>query len=194
MPPLRLGTEPRTPKTGRMSSLGSRVGIAASVVLILIAAFLATRGEDGAGDVAAVETPPRLVGPAELAALAAASGHDLYWAGNRRSHELEISEEPDGSVYLRYLPSGVEAGDPRAEFLTVGTYPVPDAVGALRRSAAEAGSELGHAGNGVTFVNPSSPGSVYLAYPGSDLQIEVYDPRPGRTLQLIRSGAVEPVG
>ena len=37
-------------------------------------------------------------------------------------------------------------------------------------------------------------GDVYLAYAESDLQIEVYDPVPGRALRLVRSGAIRPVG
>ena len=32
-----------------------------------------------------------------------------------------------GRVYVRYLPRGAAAGDPRAGFLTVGTYPGVDA-------------------------------------------------------------------
>jgi hypothetical protein len=76
----------------------------------------------------------------------------------------------------------------------VGTYPVAEPVAALRRLAAEAGSRPSRlAGEGLVVVNPDEPHSVYLAYPDSELQIEVYDPEPGRALRLLRSGAVEPV-
>ena len=41
---------------------------------------------------------------------------------------------------------------------------------------------------GVAFYNHKTPTSVYLAYPHVDLQIEVYDPKPGRAEQLVVAG------
>ena len=172
-----------------------RIGIGVSIVLVLVAIVLVLQGSNGESPAQAIGSSPRLVGTPELEAFEDSLGHAVYWAGERRPDEVELSQEADGSIYLRYLPPGTDAGDPRPRFLTVGTYPVADAVGALRRTAAKAGTTLGRApGGGVVLVNPSSQGSVYLAYPGSDLQIEVYDPTPGRALGLIRSGAIRPVG
>ena len=65
----------------------------------------------------------------------------------------------------------------------------------MRRAAAQAGVSLGNvASDGIILDNPASKGSVYLAYPDSDLELEVYDPAPGRAMELIRSGAIRPVG
>src|SRR5260221_1188805 len=170
-------------------------GVAVSAVLVLVAVFLATQGGDGGDTPQAIDTSPHLVDVGDLTALEGSLGHEVYWAGEQPPDRLELTEEAGTSIYLRYLPPGVEAGDPRPQFLTVRTYPVADAAGALRRTAAKTGSTLGHtADGGVVLVNHSSGGSVYLAYPGSDLQIEVYDPAPGRALALVRSGAVRPVG
>jgi hypothetical protein len=170
------------------------IGVAFSVVLVLVAIALAARGDGGDDAAQARDTSPRLVDSNDLLVLADSLGHPIYWAGSR-SANLELTQEADGSVYLRYLPPGTDAGDSRPQFLTVGTYPVADAVAALQRTADKAGTTLGRApGGGVVLVNPSSQGSVYLAYPGSDLQIEVYDPAPGRALGLIRSDAIQPVG
>jgi hypothetical protein len=166
-------------------------GIAASATLVIVAVVLAITG--GRGE--AVATGPHFVDATDLSDLEAELGHLIYWAGARPPAQLELAEEVDGSLYLRYLTPGVEAGDPEQRFLTVGTYPVADAVGALERTAADAGVSLGQAAEGgVVLSNPTSEGSVYLAYPGSDIQIEVYDPVPGRSLRLIRSGAIRPVG
>lgn len=171
------------------------LGIAASALLVIAAIFLATLGDDGDEEARAAAVAAHFVSASELSDREAELDHPIYWAGPRPPLRLELSEPADGSVYLRYLPSGVVAGDPRVGFLTVGTYPVADAVGALRRTAAAAGVSLGStAGGGVVLPNPSSRGSVYLAYPGSDLQVEVYDPAPGRALRLIRSGQIGPVG
>lgn len=175
--------------------LSPRVGIGVSIVLVAVAIVLASTGggEDDGG--AQADTAPRILDVAGLVELEESLDHSLYWAGEQPPDQVEVTQEADGNVYLRYLPPGVEAGDPREQFLTVGTYSVADPVGSLRSVAAEEGGELERlADGGFVLVNPSSEGSAYLAHPGSELQIEVYDPAPGRALGLIRSGAIEPVG
>jgi hypothetical protein len=68
-------------------------------------------------------------------------------------------------------------------------------VAALKRTAEENDVPLRRLpGGSVLLPNPSSQGSAYLAYPGGDLEIEVYDPEPGRARELIEAGAVRPVG
>jgi hypothetical protein len=175
---------------------GRLLGAGVSAVLVALAIVLAVVGGNGGDEAAAgTELPPRIVGRADLLALEDDLGHSVYWAGPRPPLQLELSVEEGGNVFLRYLPPSAEAGDPSVEFLTVGTYEVPDAQEALRETAEEAGASLGRAaGDAVTLENPASQGSVYLAYPDSDLEIEVYDPAPGRALQLIEAGAIGPVG
>ena len=34
------------------------------------------------------------------------------------------------------------------------------------------------------------PDNAYIAYPGTDLQIEVYDPKAGRAFELATAGAI----
>lgn len=164
------------------------------MAIVVTVVVLATRdgGDDGTPE---LDTAARLVDEGDLLALAGSLGHPVYWAGARPAARMELTEEVDGSIYLRYLTGDAELGDPRAEFLTVGTYPVTDAQAALRRTAAKSGSELGRVGaGGVVLVNPAEPRSVYLAYPGADLQLEIYHPAPGRAMSLIRSGAIQPLG
>ncbi len=180
---------------GRLAGEDRRrlAGIVLSTVIVLVAVILATQG-GGGGDPPEVGSAPRIVDVDEVLAVAGSLGHPIYWAGLKPSTQLELREEPEGSVYLRYLPEGTDAGEAPGGFLTVGTYPVADAQGALRSTAAKAGSTVSHTDDGaLVLVNPAESTSVYLAYPQSDLQLEVYDPRPGRALELIRSGAIRPV-
>ncbi len=172
------------------------VGGVIAATLVAVAILLAITGGSGGGSSATVvDATPRIVGADALEELESTSGHPLYWAGERPPAQLEVREEAEGSVYLRYLPPGVEAGDPEQVYLTVGTYPVTDAVAALERTADKAGTEVEEGpGGAVLLPNPASAGSVYFAYPETDVQVEVYDPAPGRSLQLIRSGQVKPVG
>lgn len=170
------------------------VGVFISVALVLTTVVLAVVGGRGGGE-EATSGQPRLVNRGELEAVEGELGHPVYWVGRRSGHELELREESEGSVYLRYLPAGSEAGDPRQAFLTVGTYPVAAASAALRHIAAKNGGEVKSSEDGtVIVVTPESPDSAYLAYRGSDLEIEVYSPQPRRALELARSGAIEQAG
>jgi hypothetical protein len=172
-----------------------RLGVAASVALVAVAALLAFFGGGGEEEDSALRSAPHLVDATELAEAESALGHPVYWAGPLPDQRLELSVEPDGSVYLRYLPPGAAVGSSSGAYLTVGTYPVADAQAALRRTAASAGAGIGRvADGGIVLENPESAGSVYLAYPGSDLQIEVYDPAPGGAMELIEAGEIRPVG
>jgi hypothetical protein len=179
--------------SGADHRLSRTAGALLSLAIVVTVVVLALQG--GGGDGARGNMAPRLVDEGDLLSLAADLGHPVYWAGSRPPNQMELTQEADGSLYLRYLPAGAEPGDPRPQFLTVGTYPVVGAEAALRRIAAGAGSSLDYLpAGGVVLVNPSESTSVYLAYPASDLQIEVYDPAPGRAMRLIRSGAIQPLG
>ena len=46
---------------------------------------------------------------------------------------------------------------------------------------------------GLVVATKGSPSNVYIAYPDSDQQIEVFDPDPARALELATSGAIVPI-
>ena len=163
------------------------------VTFVLLAIVGGGSGESGAE--LAAGTPAHIAEPDELGELEDSLGREVFWAGERPPDRVELTEEADGSVYLRYLPPGTEPGDPRPDFLTVGTYPVVGALQSILRLARGAGTSVQPVeGGGIVVVNPASSDSVYFALPGSDLQVEVYDPVPGSALRLVRSGAIRPVG
>jgi hypothetical protein len=115
----------------------------------------------------------------------------IYWAGEQERAELELSQPDRSRTYVRYLTGSAEAGDERADFLTVGTYAQPNAVAFLRRQAKRSGGTIGEApGDATVYFDRNDPGSVYLAYPGSPVQIEVYDPSFERALRLVNSGQI----
>lgn len=161
----------------------------------MAALLLALLGGDGGGeDDAVLARAPELVSVSEVVEVEEELGHPIYWAGPQPGRRLELGVEAGGSVFLRYLPPGAAVGDQPGAFLTVGSYPVANAQAAILRSARSAGARTERvADGGIVLENPDSEGSVYLAYPESDLQIEVFDPRPGEAMELIESGAIEPV-
>jgi hypothetical protein len=172
--------------------------VVAGVLLVAVLVWWALGGGGGGnGGEEEAEAPApgaaRIVSPAELRAAAASSEAPVHWAGERPGTELELSEE-GGRSYVRYLTGGAAAGDPRPDFLTVGTYRLPGAFAALKANAKRTGVKLRKAPRGfLAWVDPSNPTSVYLARPGAAYQVEVYDPSPKRALRLALSPSLRPV-
>jgi hypothetical protein len=68
---------------------------------------------------------------------------------------------------------------------------VANATGVLKGLAKQSGEKtLSVPGGGIAVYGASTPTNVYVAYPGSNLQIEVYDPSAERAQQLVTSGQV----
>ena len=186
------------------------IRIGAVVALALAIAFvvwLVVRGNDNSSTTSKTTTPARskttpkkaretirAATPQSLRALARASGHPVYWAGPQPKVKYELTQVTDGRIYIRYLPKGVKLGDRRAAYLIVATYPVPNAYKAVRTAAKESGAVTFRTKRGgLAVYNQSAATNVYLAYPGSKYQIEVFDPNPSRARQLVRSGTVRPI-
>ena len=151
-------------------------------------------GPVGSGASASV-TPvkPTAASIQDLRALAASSGHAIYWAGKQTGTTYELSELSGGGIFVRYLPAGVKAGDPRP-FPTVATYPVQGAYAAVKKIALRPGAtSIKVPGGGIAVTDPAHPDSVYLAYPRADVEVEVFDPSAGRAHRLVTGGAIVPV-
>jgi hypothetical protein len=131
----------------------------------------------------------------QLSEFAAEHGGPIYWLGPRRNASYELTDTKSGRVYIRYLTGGAEAGDERADFITVATYPGDDGIATLRKAAREgAGAKIAKTDDGaVLLIDPNSPDNAHLAYPGANLQVEVYSPVPGEALRLAARGEVQPV-
>jgi hypothetical protein len=175
--------------------------VVAALIVAVIAFLLLSGGDDEDSGSTTAPAPPAVAVPATVVAaddlrdLSTELGHPVYWLGERPGTEFELTREANGDVYIRYLNGDAEAGDPRPRFVTVGTYPLEDAVAAVKRAAAGAETKpLPIAHGGYAFVNPDSPDSVYFAYPGANYQVEVFSPKPGEALRLVTSGKLLPVG
>jgi hypothetical protein len=141
------------------------------------------------------EPSPRAADGAELRELSSTVGHDVFWAGAPVSGQsIELTDQPDGRIYVRYLSGNGRVGDPRSSFTTIGTYPVRNPLAALRREARGPDAITRDLpGGGLAYLSLEHPTSVHLAWPGSGYEVEVYDPSPKHALDLVLSGAVEPV-
>lgn len=171
-----------------------RATVLAVALVVGVVAWIADRDEEAAEDAGPTTVvDARPVAPTGLADVAVTLGHPVYWAGPIAGTSLELSEGEDGSVQVRYLQDGSEAGKESAAALTIGSYPLPDPAAALDGFAAEAGSVVARGKGGLeAFYDRGNPNSVYFAGAGNSVQVEVYDPRPGRALGLVLAGRVRP--
>jgi hypothetical protein len=170
-----------------------RVGAVIAVALVVaFAAWLIFR--DGDDDPAPPEPASAAASVAQLRTLPDQTGHEIYWVGRRRDYTYELTRTKDGNVYVRYLPPGVPVGADQPEYLTVGTYPRRGALRDLRRLARRQTNVSFPLNNGgIAVYSRSRPTSVYLAYPGERVQVEVYDPSPQRARRLARDERVRPI-
>jgi hypothetical protein len=188
----KVVTTDREPKTARLPLLGLAAVVALAVAAVVVWMLVREGGEP--------ETVPSRPASVELAsvgrlqALADSERTPVFWAGRRPGMRYELSQTPSGRIYIRYLPRGVEAGDPQARYLTVGTYPVKDAIAATRRSGDAKGAVVSElAGGAVAVYNENSATSVFVAFPGIPRQIEVFDPSPEVARKLVDSGRIIPI-
>ena len=138
---------------------------------------------------------PSIATTGALAALPAAVGHPVYWAGSKHGVAYELTRPSGGGIFVRYLPRGVTAGDGRAAYLTIATYPGMDAFESARTQAESSGARIQALPGGRLLISPRNrPRSAYLVSPAEDVQVEVYAPEPGRAAALIRSGELVRLG
>jgi hypothetical protein len=183
---------------------GVRIGavIAIAAVAAFLVWFFAIRdtGDDNNGSTAGKQGG-NLVGPvaatqADISDLAKKDDQPIYWAGNQPgTTNLELTKTADGNVYVRYLTGKASIGTPKPSYLTVGTYRFGNAIHALDTVAKQPGAKTFNVpSNGTAVQNSSSPTSVYVAFPDEKkFEIEVYDPDPSKALDLVKSGAIQPV-
>jgi hypothetical protein len=169
------------------------LGIAvAAAALVVVWLFLNRAGSSTLR--AAAGNGPALTSQSQLEGLAASLDQPVYWAGPRAGYSYEVTVARGGRVYVRYLPHGVKAGDPRASFLVVGTYAEPGAFVDLKRAAKQNGSvSVGIDRSGIVVFSSQRPSSVYFSYPGAKYQVEVYSPSGNAARSLVLGGKITPV-
>jgi hypothetical protein len=173
----------------------TRRHLAVALVAALAAALAAWLLLRGGGEGPAAPESPETTSIERLRDVSASVGHDVYWAGSPAvGTALELTHQADGRIYVRYLTGNGEVGDARPRFTTVGTYPVQAALAALRKQAKQpAAITRKLPDGGFAYMSADHPTSVYLAWPRSGYEVEVFDPSPKRALELVLAGAIAPV-
>jgi len=176
----------RRPQHLHLLVLGSAFVVAALAVGWMLV------GHD-AGAKPAAKNGPTIVSQAELARFAATRSQPVFWAGPKAGYSYELTVAP-GRVWVRYLPKGVKLGDPRPDFLVVGTYDQSNSYSDLVEADKRPGTITEPiADGGVLAYNEQRPTSVYFSYPRVGYQVEVYSPSPESARTLVTTGRAAPV-
>lgn len=181
-------------KTARLGLIGLLV-----VVAVLIGVIALLSGSSGGGSSESSEAEGEVVAlsASELVARASSLGGPAYWIGPRAgTTSYELNAPADGRVYIRYLTGDAEAGDSRPNYLTIGSYPVPEAAQALQDATTEAeGSQTLTQHEGYEVLSVAEGNNAYVVFDDQpDVQVEIYSPEAGEAAQLAGSGSLRPLG
>jgi hypothetical protein len=171
--------------------------VAVALVAVTVLAVLLTLLLAGETDVDSFESKPGTavaVSADDLREFARSADGLVYWAGELPGSRLELTRTSRNEVFVRYLSGDAAVGDSRPAFATVSTYPYERAYEITAKSGRGRGMASRSAPDGgIAVWSKSRPTSLYLAYPGSDRLVEVFDPDPKRVRELVFSGQVSPI-
>jgi hypothetical protein len=128
-----------------------------------------------------------------LESLANTLPRPIYWAGPERGITYELTRINNGKEYVRYLPAGVKVGT-SASYPLVATLPLANAYAATAATAEKPGSVAVRTGrNTVAFYLTSRPKNIYVAYVGTNFQVQVFAPNPAKARAIVTSGELRPI-
>lgn len=119
----------------------------------------------------------------------------FYWAGPRPGVRYELTQTPSGHTFVRYLEGEAALGDPRAQYVTVATYPAKNAFSQVKSVTTKKGTvTVKLSGGGLAVFAKAKPTSVFVGYPSLPYQVEVFSPKPGEARSLVLGGKITRAG
>jgi hypothetical protein len=196
----------RPPLSIRPQAVLAALAACVFVVLLFVGGGPPERPKPSSSGSNSVSRAPQPTSADELRRLSATASQPIFWLGEQPRTKLELTRTATGRIFVRYLPASAQIGDPSLAYPFVATYKYPRAFEAVQKAAGTGGSVVRKLPAGGLAVQsrrgpelvratrqplPAPP--VFLAYPGSDFLIEVYDRSTDRALGLVTSGRVRPV-
>jgi hypothetical protein len=110
----------------------------------------------------------------------------VYWAGPQEGALYTLENQANLRVFVRYLPDGKIPPDGEASKRIIGTYALKDAFNSTKTAGTTVAGGIGFDNDdgAAVYYNSSAPNNVYMAYPGTETQIEIFDPIQGVAVQL----------
>jgi hypothetical protein len=174
---------------------GVRVGAVIAIAAIIAFGVWLAVGRSSGGSSGSGSTLPKGAVPARislqgLTTLGGVLTQPIYWAGSEAGKQYELTKANDGRVWIRYLPTSAKIGEQGTPYLTIGTYPVTNAFAATQ-AVAKSAVRIPVGKGAVAFYRTARPTNVYIAYRGSDYQVEVFAPSAKVAQGLVASGKIE---
>ena len=171
-----------------MKAARGLIVVLAALLAVVLVVWLVSDDDSSPDPVA-----PEVVSADGLSDFSTPDDVPVYWAGAQDGAALELSTTDTGA-FVRYLTDGARAGDPRADFLTVGTYEFANPVGAIEKLAKQPNAVLRNLpGGGIAYWNKENPKNIYVAPPGEEVQVEVFAPDVQQGREIVTSGQIVPV-
>ena len=121
----------------------------------------------------------------ELKSIISENNIQAYWTGPLKDATYSLNSSTAGQVFIRYIPKGQECDDVRPNFRVIATYEEVDAFATTESAGTTSdGVSLLNADGSIVYFNKNVPTNIYVAYPGIDYQIEIYDPDPKEAVSL----------
>lgn len=121
----------------------------------------------------------------ELKAIIRDNDIQAYWTGPIEDATYSLNSSTAGQVFVRYVPKGEACDDVRPNFRVIATYEEADAFATTESAGTTAdGVSLLNTDGSIVYFNKNVPTNIYVAYPGINYQIEIYDPDPKEAVSL----------
>jgi hypothetical protein len=108
-----------------------------------------------------------------------------YWAGPRPGYLYSIDSTVKDRIFLQYIQANKDSKNVIANSRVIATYYSKDGFARTVAAATRSGNTGFRNPNGsVVFYDKKRNTDVYLAFPGEEVQIEIFDPLAGQALSL----------
>jgi hypothetical protein len=108
-----------------------------------------------------------------------------YWSGPLDKALYSLVANSNGQVFVRYLPEGQGLADTAAKYRVIASYPQPNAYSVTQAAGNQANAiSFINADGAQVFYSKSYATNVYLAFPESAFEVEIFDPGNGAALGL----------
>jgi hypothetical protein len=121
----------------------------------------------------------------QLQSLVAEESITAYWAGPRSGYLYTIDATVEERIYIQYIQENKNSSNVVANSRVIATYFAKDGFARTVAAATRTGNTGFRNPNGsVVFYAKNRNTDIYLAFPGKEVQIEIFDPLAGQALSL----------
>ena len=132
----------------------------------------------------------------QLIATVKAAKATIYWTGPQGDTRYLLTIDQTGSGIVRYIPIKASVSAATNTTRMVATYSAKGAYAKSVSVSTKSGtSTFQNADKSLVFYKTADTNDIFMAFPGKDFQVEVFDPVAGQALSLaVLAGQVRPIG